>query len=55
MHTLLLIGLYGELVCTQALKSSILYLILAPYDNEQSDLIHRLKEDKSVDDLPTYK
>ena len=39
----------------QALKCTALYLILAPYDNEQSDLIHRLQEDKHLEDLPVYK
>ena len=32
----------------------VLYCILAPYDNEQSDLIHRIKEDKNLEELPVY-
>lgn len=38
----------------EALKSSLLYLVLAPYDNEQSDLIHRVQEDKTLEELPLY-
>lgn len=32
-----------------------LYIILSPYDNEQSDLIHRILLDKSLEDIPQYK
>ena len=38
----------------QALKSAVLYLILAPYDNEQADMLHRIKGDKGLDELPMY-
>ncbi len=38
----------------QALKCVLLYLILAPFDNEQSDLIHRVKEDKYLENIPLY-
>lgn len=41
--------------CLQALRYVVLYLILAPYDNEQSDLIHRVKEDKNLEEIPVYK
>lgn len=37
------------------LKCVILYLILAPFDNEQSDLVHRVKLEKSLEDIPRYK
>ena len=37
------------------LKHVILYLTLSPYDNEQSDLLHRIKEDKTVLEIPLYK
>lgn len=37
------------------LQNVILYLILAPYDNEQADLTHRVMEDKLIDELPAYK
>lgn len=40
---------------TEVLKCAILYLLLSPYDNEQSDLIHRIQEDKQLEDLPVYK
>ncbi|MEE6523942.1 hypothetical protein FKM82_023087, partial [Ascaphus truei] len=38
-----------------ALKSVVLYVILAPYDNEQSDLVHRINIDKKLEDLPKYR
>ncbi|KAJ3583222.1 hypothetical protein NHX12_034176, partial [Muraenolepis orangiensis] len=39
----------------QALKSVVLYVILAPYDNEQSDLVHRINTDKKLEELPKYR
>jgi 26S proteasome regulatory subunit N5 len=40
----------------EALKCVVIYLILAPYDNEQSDLIHRVKEDnKSLEEILKHK
>ncbi|KAH0629306.1 hypothetical protein JD844_011269, partial [Phrynosoma platyrhinos] len=39
----------------QALKSVVLYVILSPYDNEQSDLVHRISSDKKLEDIPKYK
>jgi 26S proteasome regulatory subunit N5 len=41
--------------CHDVLKNVVLYLILAPYDNEQADLTHRVLEDKLLDQLPQYK
>ena len=38
-----------------ALKCSILYVILAPFDNEQSDLLYRIKEDKALEEIVKYK
>lgn len=38
-----------------ALKNSILYLILAPHDNEQSDLMHRVLLEKELDEIPIFK
>ncbi|GBP33610.1 26S proteasome non-ATPase regulatory subunit 12 [Eumeta japonica] len=40
---------------SDALIGSVVFLILAPYDNEQADLTHRLNEDKELDKLPEYK
>lgn len=39
----------------EALKNVVLYLILAPFDNEQSDLTHRVNEEKQLEQLPVYK
>ncbi|KAJ8888512.1 hypothetical protein PR048_008003 [Dryococelus australis] len=39
----------------QVLQNVVCYLVLAPYDNEQSDLTHRVLEDKLLDEIPTYK
>lgn len=39
----------------EALRYVVLYAILAPFDNEQSDLIHRVKDDKNLEDIPRYK
>ncbi|CDQ86323.1 unnamed protein product [Oncorhynchus mykiss] len=39
----------------QALKSVVLYVILAPYDNEQLDLVHRINEDNKLEEIPKYK
>lgn len=37
------------------LKHVVLYIILSPYDNEQSDLIQRIKLDKTLEEIPLYK
>lgn len=37
------------------LQNVVLNLVLAPYDNEQSDLTHRVLEEKLLDEIPTYK
>lgn len=33
----------------------VLYLILAPHDNEQADLTHRVLQDKALDEIPLYR
>lgn len=38
-----------------AMKNVVLFVVLAKYDNEQSDLIHRVKGEKILQDLPKYK
>lgn len=40
---------------SQVLRNAVLFLILAPYDNEQSDLIHRVSEEKTLDEIPLYR
>jgi len=39
----------------KALKSTVLYVLLSPHDSEQSDLLHRVKLEKRLDDIPKYK
>ncbi|KAL0083537.1 PCI domain-containing protein [Phycomyces blakesleeanus] len=38
----------------EALQQAILFIILSPYDNEQSDLLHRIYQDPKTADLPIY-
>lgn len=38
----------------EVLRHCVLYCILAPYDNEQSDLIQRIKLDKNLEEIPVY-
>ena len=33
----------------------MLFLVLSPYDNEQSDLIHRVSEEKTLEEIPLYR
>jgi len=35
-------------------RNIVLYVVLAKYDNEQSDLIHRVSEERLLEDLPNY-
>lgn len=39
----------------EALKNIVIYLLLSPYGNEQQDMLHRLSEDRNLQDLPKYK
>jgi 26S proteasome regulatory subunit N5 len=39
----------------QALKHVVLYLTLSPFNNEQSDFLHRLSLDKNLEQVPKYK
>lgn len=38
----------------EALYNAILFVILSPYDNEQSDLLHRIYQDPKLVQLPEY-
>lgn len=40
---------------TEILQYIVIFIVLAPFDNEQSDLIHRIAKDKKLDSLPLYK
>jgi len=45
-----------ELAKNDYLRCAILYLLLSPYGNEMSDLLHRmLQDEKSLQNIPTYK
>ena len=37
------------------LKAVVLFIILAPYDNEQSDFMNRVAEHKLIDETPAFK
>jgi len=37
------------------LKLEVLFVLLSPFTNEQRDLLHRIGEDKSLEELPKYK
>jgi len=39
---------------TNALKNCVVYVVLAPYDNEQCDLINRIQREKALQDIPRY-
>jgi 26S proteasome regulatory subunit N5 len=39
---------------TNAIKNCVVYVILAPYDNEQCDLINRIKKEKALQEIPRY-
>lgn len=39
----------------EALKCVVLYATLSPFDNEQSDLVARIKQDKSLEKIPKHK
>ena len=43
------------LLTLQALKNVVLFVLLAPYDHEQSDLMHRVYEEKKLERIPKYK
>ncbi|KAI9311776.1 PCI domain-containing protein [Dichotomocladium elegans] len=38
----------------KVLQNVILFVILSPYDNEQSDLLHRIYEDTNLTQIPLY-
>ncbi|CAO3652964.1 unnamed protein product [Mucor hiemalis] len=37
-----------------ALQNAVIYVILSPFDNEQSDLLHRLYADTKLSQIPQY-
>jgi len=39
----------------ELLKNAVVYNLLSPFDNEQSDLLHRLLADKLVEHIPMHK
>jgi 26S proteasome regulatory subunit N5 len=43
-----------ELQWQDALKNMVLYVLLAPYDHDQSDLLHRVHQEKKLEKLPIY-
>ncbi|KAJ3325298.1 26S proteasome non-ATPase regulatory subunit 12 [Blyttiomyces sp. JEL0837] len=45
----------SEAQWTQVLQNVVLYAVLAPYDNEQHDLMHRIYEDSNLAKLALFK
>lgn len=39
----------------EVMKDIVLYIILSPFDNEHSDLINRIAEEKYLEEIPSYK
>ena len=39
----------------QTLKCVCLFIVLSPFDNEQSDLIHHILKEKCLEEIPKYK
>jgi 26S proteasome regulatory subunit N5 len=39
---------------TKALEQVVIYLVLAPYDNEQSDMVARVAKETKLADVPKY-
>ncbi|RMX55448.1 hypothetical protein pdam_00019355 [Pocillopora damicornis] len=39
----------------EVLRNVVLFLVLSPYDNEQSDLIHRVGEEKTLEEISLYR
>lgn len=39
----------------QALTRALIYAVLAPYSNEQSDVMHRIRLDPNLDKIGIFK
>ena len=37
------------------MRNVSLYILLSPFDNEQSDLIQRILKEKTLEEIPVYK
>ena len=37
------------------MRHSVIYLLLSPFDNEQSDLAHRILSEKRTETIPLYR
>ena len=45
----------GVLVLTKILANVVIFAILAPYDNEQADLVHRINSVPNLAKIPLFK
>lgn len=45
----------NEMEKLQTLKNVALFIVLSPFDNEQSDLIHHILKEKTLKEIPKYK
>lgn len=39
----------------EALKSAVIYLVLSPHSNQQSDMLHRVYRDEKLSEVPVFK
>ena len=39
----------------EALKNAVIYLLLSPFDGEVSDILHRVKAEKKLAEIPSCK
>ena len=46
--------LNDEAKWTEALQSTVVFLALSPYSNEQQDMMNRVKEDSNLEKLPSF-
>jgi 26S proteasome regulatory subunit N5 len=46
--------LNDEAKWTDALQSTVVFLALSPYSNEQQDMMNRVKEDSNLEKLPSF-
>jgi 26S proteasome regulatory subunit N5 len=46
--------LKDEIIWKEALQSTVVFLALSAYSNEQQEMLHRVKEDSNLEKLPPF-